>query len=151
MNYYEINKNTLAIIPINENKSKIYEKNNHFYVLENSMQIIKRSCGFFGSSYEGRVEGTKNMIKINSKVPIIIEEFNEIIFFPTTSPRLDICCWINYNHVERYIELEKNTLIFFKDGTSLELPISVNIIDNQMTRALKLHMAIIERKKRVLS
>lgn len=150
MNHYEINKNTLAIIPINENKSKVYEKNSNFYVFQNSMQIIKNSCSFFGSSFDGRVEGTKSMIKICSKVPIIIEEFNEIIFFPTASPRLETCCWINYNHVDKYIDLEKNTLIFFKDGSSLELPISVNVIDNQMTRALKLHMAVIERKKSVL-
>ena len=146
MNHYEINKNTLAIIPINENKSKIYEKNRNFYIYENSMQIIKNSCGFFGSSYDGRVKGTQSMVKIKSKVPIIIEEFNEIIFFPTSSPRINNCCWINYNHVDKYIELDNNTLIFFKDGSSIELPISVNIIDNQMTRALKLHMAIIERK-----
>ena len=91
------------------------------------------------------------MININSKVPIIIEEFNEIIFFPTSSPRLLTCCWISYNNVIKYIDLDGKTLIFFNDGTSLEIPISANIFDNQMTRALKLHMAIMERKKKLLA
>lgn len=151
MNNYEINKNTIAIIPINAEKTKVYEKNKNFYVFKNSIKIIKDSCNFFGSSYDGRVDGTKSMININSKVPIIIEEFNEIIFFPTSSPRLLTCCWISYNNVIKYIDLDGKTLIFFNDGTSLEIPISANIFDNQMTRALKLHMAIMERKKKLLA
>ena len=32
MNYYEINKETLAIVPINEEKSMVYEENNEFIV-----------------------------------------------------------------------------------------------------------------------
>ena len=32
------------------------------------------SCKYFGSSYQGRYEGTKNLIGMNYKLPIIIEE-----------------------------------------------------------------------------
>ena len=63
------------------------------------MNIIENSCEYFGSSYLGRHEGTKKLIGITHKAPIIIEESKNLIYFPTTSPRLTDCVWIKYiNH-----------------------------------------------------
>ena len=146
MNNYEINKNTIAIIPINAEKTKVYEKNKNFYVFKNSIKIIKDSCNFFGSSYDGRVDGTKSMININSKVPIIIEELNEIIFFPTASPRVEDCHWISLKHVDK---LEKNglkTKILFKNGQELNLNVSYGSLENQLLRATRLQSIMRDRK-----
>ena len=80
MKNYEINRETLAIIPCGKGKSKIIEENNEFYVNYSTTKIIDYSCKFFGSSYEGRFNGTKSILGVSHKSPIIIEESNKIIF-----------------------------------------------------------------------
>ena len=71
---YEINCDTLALIPVSENETKIIEKEREFIVNVPVFKIIENSCEYFGSSYLGRHEGTKKLIGITHKAPIIIEE-----------------------------------------------------------------------------
>lgn len=78
---YEINSDTLAIIPISDTSSKIIEKNDSFIVNKSATVVIDDSCKYFGSSYYGRHEGTKNLIGVSYKSPIVIEESRNIIFF----------------------------------------------------------------------
>ena len=143
---YEINCNTLAIVPITEKKTKIIEKDNVFIIEMNSMDIIKKSCEFFGSSYLGRHEGTKYLTGINYKSPIIIEETSEIIFFPTSSPRCSNCSWISLKHVDKYKKDENNTMILFKNGISLSIKVSFGSFQNQILRSNLLRSIIRDRK-----
>ena len=75
---YEINDDTLAIIPIDEYKSKVIEKTKVFIVEQTPMKIIDKSCKYFGSSYQGRFLGTKSLIGVSHKAPIIVEETKDI-------------------------------------------------------------------------
>ncbi len=146
MNSYEINVNTQAIIPINENKSKIIEENRTLIVNETPMKIIERSCRYFGSSYQGRFLGTKNLIGVSHKAPIIIEETREIIFFPTNSPRQNSCVWISLKHLENYKKTDQNSIIKFYSGNLLTLDISYGMLDNQVLRATRLESVLRFRK-----
>ena len=143
---YEINLSTLAIIPYGKKKSKIIEEDANYIVDKTTTEIINDSCKFFGSSYLGRHEGTKYMIGINYKSPIIVEETNEIIFFPTSSPRFENCCWISFKHVDNYKKDENNTIILFKNGISLSLKISFGSFQNQILRSNLLRSIIRDRK-----
>lgn len=145
MNNYEINKQTLAIIPLKEGKSRVIEENNNYIVNKSPMKIIDNSCKFFGSSYEGRFSGTKTLTGITHKSPIIIEESRKMIFFPTKSPRLDSCIWISFNNILNYEQKENNSIIKFCCGKVLELDISYNIIDNQILRATRLESVLNKR------
>ncbi len=98
---YEINKNTLAIIPIENKKSKVIEKSNEYIISKNSFQVVEHSCKYFGSSYAGRHKGTKELTGITHKSPIIIEESSKLIFFPTTSPLRDDCIWVSLNNIKK--------------------------------------------------
>jgi len=146
MDDYEINDDTLAIIPLDEYKSKIIEKTRTFIVNQTPMKIIDNSCQYFGSSYQGRFLGTKNLIGISHKAPIIIEESKEIIFFPTSSPRLYSCAWISLNNLQNYKRNNKNTLIIFNNGHLLNLKISYGMLDNQVLRATRLESVLRLRK-----
>ena len=112
----------------------------------NPMKIIERSCEFFGSSYLGRHIGTKVLTGIRYKSPIIIEESNNIIYFPTTSPRLLECIWISLNHIDKYIKKEDKSLIYFINGEKLIINISYESFNNQYLRATKLEYIIRKRK-----
>ena len=90
MEKYEISPSTIAIIAIDGYKSKIIEDNDTFIVNRTTPKIIDDSCRYFGSSYLGRFEGSKNFLGGTIyKSPIIIEESHEIIFLPTGSARSD--------------------------------------------------------------
>ena len=146
MNSYEINSETQAIIPIGDDKSKIIESSRTLIVNQTPMKIIDRSCKYFGSSYQGRFIGTKNLIGVSHKAPIIIEETKEIIFFPTNSPRLDNCAWLSLKHLQNYKKSNNNSIITFNSGYLLDLDISYGSLDNQVLRATRLESVLRLRK-----
>lgn len=143
---YEISLSTIAIIPVDKKKSKIIEEDDNYIVEKSTTEIINHSCKYFGSSYEGRHDGTKSLLGISYKSPIIIEETNEIIFFPTSSPRYDNCCWISLKHVDKYEKENRSTKIVFKNGFSLLLNISFGSFQNQILRSNLLRSIIRDRK-----
>ena len=147
MNDYEINSATLAIIPLGENISEVYEEEAKYIVNKSPNAIIKDNCEFYGSSYEGRCKGTKNLTGIKSKYPIIIEESRNIIFFPTSSVRSEDNIWIALNHIKDYSKRDLNSKITFKNNEKLELNISYYSLDNQICRAYMLNSKLYDRKK----
>ena len=144
---YEINEDTLAILSYGKDRSKIIEKTKDFIINESTTKIIDYSCKYFGSSYLGRAEGSKNILNSSHKLPIIIEESKNIIFFPTNSPRLDKCSWISLNNINKYYKSIGKTIINFNCGKQIKLDISYGIVDNQILRATRLEMLFKKRKK----
>lgn len=143
---YEINDNTIAVIPIDFNKTKIIEIKNS-YIDENSVkEIINNSCRYFGSSYEGRLSGTKKILGISYKAPIIIEESGDIIFFPTNSPRNIECMWFSLKGIKNYIKTGKNTVIELSNNEKIKVNCSYFTIDNQILRSARLLMLLKNRK-----
>ena len=142
---YEINCDTLALIPVSENETKIIERENVFSINKPIMEIIENSCEFFGSTYLGRHEGTKKLIGVSHKAPIIIEESRNLIYFPTSSPRLDSCCWIGLNNIKNYQNNNGKTELLFSNDKKISLPISYGSFDNQYLRATKLESILRKR------
>ena len=143
---YEINESTQAIIPINKNKSMVYEADTEYVVNMPSNKIINYNCNFYGSSYIGRCEGTKSLVGIKTKYPIIIEESRNIIFFPTSSTRGQQTNWIALNNIEKITKYKDEAMIIFKNGHKLPLNISYYILNNQFCRASMLQGKLYERK-----
>lgn len=143
---YEINSSTLAIIPIDDKTSKVYEEETKYIIKKSSNSIIKENCEFYGSSYEGRCVGTKSLTGIKTKYPIIIEESRNIIFFPTTSSRTQQSSWIALNKIKKHSRLNNKSNILFKNDEKIDLDISFYSLDNQICRATILKSKLYERK-----
>ena len=146
MNDYEINIDTLAIIPIDETTSKVYETETEYIVNKSSNSIIKDNCEYYGSSYKGRCEGTKYLTGIKTKQPIIVEESRNMIFFPTTSTRSKQSYWIALNKIIDYTKKRYNSTITFDNNKSIDLNISFYSLDNQICRATMLKSKLYEMK-----
>lgn len=146
MKYYEINSDTLAIIPYDNGKSKIIEKQREFIVDRTPMEVISYSCLYFGSSYEGRHSATKYLLGISYKSPIIIEESKNIIFFPTSSPKLFDCSWISLKNIVDYKRVKNRTSIIFENNKKLMLNVSYGSLDNQILRAARLESVTRNKK-----
>lgn len=143
---YEINSGTVAIIPIDENTSKVYEDDVEYVVNKNTNKIIEDNCKFYGSSYKGRCAGTKYLTGIKSKYPIIIEESRNIIFFPTSSIRNNENIWISLNKIKSYNKNNLGSKIIFENNKIIDLDISIYSLENQYCRANLLKVKLYDKK-----
>ena len=146
MNNYEINEKTMAIIPITEDTTQVIEEDKYMFINQNSFEIIDHSCKFFGSSYVGRQKGAMEMLGISYKTPIIVEETQNIILFPTSSFRSNDCCWISLNKVSKCEQDSKKSKVYFKNGEELELDISIGSLKNQILKSTMLDSTIRKRR-----
>lgn len=145
MDKYEINDKTIALYSLT-NKTRVYEEDRSFVVDALASEIMEDSCTYFGSSLEGRKKGTHNLIGVSYKAPIIVEESNDMIFFPTTSPKVKSCSWLRFNKIKRYYYKNNHLVVEFKNGDKILLNISYDMINNQVLRATRLESVLRERK-----
>lgn len=144
---YEINLDTIALI-YDDNNTVVYEKNRNF-VINNVIpnKVIKYSCEYFGSSFEGRVKGTNRLTGLTHKVPIIIEETNEIIFFPTSSSRLNECSWVRNKYIKNYKKVIDNKVeLELINNSKITINCSYETINNQILRSSRLESILRYRK-----
>ncbi len=147
MESYEINKDTCAVIGVNDNITKVIEGKEEYYVNKGCYEVMEDSCQYYGSTCDGRMKGTKMILGSNYKVPIVVEERNEIIFFPTESPSSPNCCWFSLNNVEKYERSDCYTKVTFSSGRELIVKMSLPSFENQILRANRLGSMIRKRSE----
>ena len=143
---YEITSKTCALISRDKETTEVIEKDKTFILHKPIKQILNESCEYYGSTLEGRIQGSKTVLGMCYKLPIIIESTNEIIFFPTLSPYNDECSWISIKNIKDYIAVDNNVIIKFKGDVKEMFPITYESLENQMFRATKLMLLIRNRK-----
>ena len=144
---YEISKGTLAILPNEKNSSVVYEDDDRYIIKQTPYEIMEESCKYFGSTYEGRKDGAKEMLGAEYKVPIVIEDSSNLIVFPTTSPLSEDCVWISLKRVEKIEKIDaNNTKIIFDNKTEIIVDSSYRTIENQLSRASRLDLILRNHK-----
>ena len=145
---YEINEGTLAIMPLDTNTSKVLEDEVEYVIEENPYQIMEESCKYFGSSYRGRKEGAKSILGDGYKVPILVEDGRNIIFFPTVSPTDKHCIWLASSKIKSIDSIDElSSRIIFDNNQEIEVPVSYRSLQNQLLRATRLESVVRNRKK----
>ena len=144
---YEMSKGTLAVVPNGNEKSLVYEDDERYVVHESPFKIMEDSCKYFGSTYEGRKMGAKEILGAEYKVPIVIEDSSNLIVFPTTSPLSNDCAWISLKRVSKISKIDSNnTKILFDNNSEIIVPSSYRSIENQLSRASRLDLILRNRK-----
>ena len=144
---YEVNQGTLAVMPNDLDSSVVYEDDNRYIINEKAYKIMDDSCKYFGSTYEGRKNGAKEILGAEYKVPIIVEDSSNLIVFPTTSPFSDDCVWISLKRVKNIYKIDSyNTKILFDNNVEIIVPCSFRSVENQLSRASRLDLILRNRK-----
>ena len=144
---YEINRGTLAIVPNDINTSYVYEDDNKYIIEQTPFSIMEESCKYFGSTYEGRKNGAREILGAEYKVPIVIEDSDNLIIFPTTSPLADDCVWISLKRVRKIERGDfDNTKIIFDNNKEIIVDCSYRTIENQLSRASRLDLILRNHK-----
>ena len=144
---YEIDLSTLLLMGISEELTKVVCLGEELLIDDNAKNIINYSCKFFGSSLTERINFTKRLINISNKSPIFIEETKNIIFFPLRSTREKVNIWISFNNLESYEQIDKKTLLKFKNKKEIIVDYSYYIVDNQITRCMMLDYTMKKRRE----
>ena len=144
---YEINKGTLAIMPNENQSSLVYEDDERFLIHQSPFQIMEESCKYFGSTYEGRKDSARSILGAEYKVPVIVEDTDNLIVFPTTSPKSDDCIWISLKRVKNFERIDNsNTRVIFDNNREIIVPVSYRTLENQISRASRLDFMMRKRK-----
>ena len=146
MENYEINDDTYAVIGTSEGKTKIIEKDREYSINNEAYHIMDDNCKYYGSSYKGRLEASKEILECSYKLPVIIEETSNLIFFPIISSLLEDCTWLNLDTIVRVEKCGTQAKVVFINGNYILLDSSKLSLDNQIYRATKLSAIM---KKRI--
>jgi len=144
-----VSRYTMAIVPHHYSGaqySKVIEEDGEYIIKLKQIDIIERSCHYYGSSLKGRKEGTREIIGVTHKAPIAVEPLNEIYFFPTNSPHDPRCVWLSHIHIFKYEPLQGDrTLVVLKNEVSIQLDVSYHSFINQLYRTAQLRTKLSER------
>jgi len=143
---YEINDDTLAIIPIDEFSSKVYENSDEYVVDDTPYNIMENSCKYFGSSLDGRIHGSKSVLGSVYKIPVIVEESQKLIFFPTEALDSPSVSWISYKNIKNVEKKGSKSLIRFNNDNSIIIDCPYFSMKNQIFRCNMLEAISSNRK-----
>ena len=144
---YEVSKGTLAIVPNENENSLVYEDNDRYIIDQSPFQIMEESCKYFGSTYEGRKNGAKEILGAEYKVPIVVEDTDNLIVFPTTSPFSSDCVWISLKRVKKIEKIDAiNTKVIFDNNCEIIVDCSFRTMENQLSRASRLDLILRNHK-----
>ena len=145
---YEISRGTLAVVPNEFESSLVYEDDQRYLVDESPFKIMEESCKYFGSTYEGRKRGAREILEAEYKVPIVIEDSDNLIVFPTTSPSSDECVWISLKRVKNIEKIDNDhTKVIFDNNIEILVDCSYRTMENQLSRASRLDLILRNHKK----
>lgn len=133
---YIINKNTNFIL-FDGNNTCIYEINNNLLFKGNVINdILNESCIYYGSTLKGRIVSCKKIINSYYKVPIIISEKNNLLFFYVNAN--NIIYWFNFLNIKEYYKYNNNLMVVFNNEFNLTLNISYSVFHNQILKCSRL-------------
>lgn len=131
---YEINNDTLAILPFSEGKTRVIERNEEYIVDDTPYEVMEHSCEYFGSSLDGRMHGSKSILGSVYKAPVIVEETQKLIFFPTEAVTSEKVGWISYKSIRNVEQFGRKSKILFDNDETLVINCPLFSIKNQMFR-----------------
>lgn len=141
LSHYSIHPNTMALLPSNhlDYDTIVKEPDRDIYVKQKPIELIKQACLDRFATYEGVREAVQHNTGFKRKIPIPINPYLNLYFFPTHATNHIDCCWISYYHVlriEKHHTYHPSSNIIFKNGENLFLDVSPYILKKQMDRTL---------------
>ena len=145
---YEINEETVALIPVNSHTTRVIELSKDYIVPQSAFTIMEENCEYYGSTYNGRIKAAQKILNFSYKLPLLVEETEKIIFFPTKASASSDCCWINPNFVTKREKCGKNIKVQFQNGIVEKFNMSKLSFENQLMRANMLDSMLTKRINR---
>ncbi|TFJ92228.1 competence protein ComK [Lentibacillus salicampi] len=115
-------------------RSRIIEVSRERHSVHSPERIIDHTCLLYGSTMEGRRKSMKDLLKLNSKIPVPAIPDKGVYMLPTSSIKNKDNVWLSFYHIEHFEQRDDKTYITFHDGTGLFINTSENAFDMQYKR-----------------
>ncbi len=139
---YVINDDTIAVMAVTDSCCKVYEVDDEFMVNKSINDIIELSCKYYGSSLKGRLDGSKHILGCTYKLPIVINQYKNSIFFTTRSYKSGDTYIICYNNISFYEKVDQRTRIYAPKDKIIMIDERYKIFENHYSRANLLYMKL---------
>lgn len=150
---FEITPLTMAIVPHESEEgvvhTRIMERETSYLVASHPSKVIDSACKYFGASLKGRQEGAFDVCKFTHKVPIAIDPYSGMYYFPTESPVSQTCVWIAHTHVKEIRKAQyQQTEVIFTNGERIIVDVSFGSMQNQLHRTAQFRYKLGDRISR---
>ncbi|TDQ42054.1 competence protein ComK [Aureibacillus halotolerans] len=146
---YKIGRETVALFPEQLKNgdvgTRVLETNRDYLLNIKPLQMVKKSCEYYGSSLRGRQDATKALSGITYKPPIVLSTTIQIFLFPTSSPTSGRCGWISYQHAERMGRSAQGVFVRLNEDEQWFVDMSAASLETQLYRTAFLHQTIMSR------
>ncbi len=106
------------------------------------MHVLEAWANAYGTGLEGSRQAFKSARVGRQKLPVLIDPYRQIYFFPTQSPKHPSCIWINAAQIAEVKNDGLLTKIVFGDGNEVVLPMGPRSIRRQLHRIELMRQAI---------
>lgn len=121
-------------------------KTNEVFELNKSlMAFVNELCLINGSTFQGRREAAKCILKKKSNLPIYVSK--KVVLFPTESIRNSACLMVNFMEVSHITEKKDGCDLVFKDCTKLRVKQSFSRISKQLEMCERFSLYMENEKK----
>lgn len=134
LTYDPLTKTTQAI-----GKARLIFPNKPLILLENWANA-------YGLGIQGSHSAFKSRLCIRQKIPVLIDPFSQIYFFPTLSPCANECQWINAAQIKQIKQTPMGAQIWFLDGTKLDTMIGRRSLVRQWERCKMMEHLILRHR-----
>lgn len=145
MENYIINNKTIGLLKLHKKTMIIsVDKVEVFNISIN--RILEYNCNYYGASLKGRRNSAKNILKIQYKVPIIIDDKNNLIIIQLNSPRNKVSLFLVTNKIINYENYYNFLKIYCCNNVNFKVKISKNIFEKLIIKSIQLNNILNWRK-----
>ena len=97
--------------------------------------FLEKMCLVNGCSLQGRMDAFKYVMKVQKKVPVLINQYFQCIFFPTHGSQVERSVWLQYKYIKKVTSLESaKCIVHFVDDSQLLVNVGCRVIYKQLKR-----------------
>lgn len=96
--------------------------------------VLERWANEYGLGILGSHAAFKSRLCIRQKIPVLVDPFKQVYFFPTLSPQDVQCLWINASQIKAIKAIDLGSEIRFKNGNVLRVTIGRRSLIRQWER-----------------
>ncbi len=110
------------------------------------MEFLEAWANTFGLGISGSQTAFQNRLSIRQKIPILIDPYRQIYFFPTITPRSMQCLWINAAQIKAIKAVGLDSEIRFHDASVLKIGIGRRSLMKQWNRCQTMEYLVLRSR-----
>ncbi|MEH7346841.1 competence protein ComK [Bacillus sp. JJ1532] len=115
--------------------TQIIETTRTFLVDMSPLEVLDMSIGAFGFDLKGAIATSRRLLGDIHMCPIKVNPINQIVVFPTKSPKHEDTIWFNPYHIERTTSIFRKTAVALSNGKTLIFPAKLSAFNSKLQTA----------------